>query len=119
MSDYVDSPIKLTTRLPTEEVRKIVNKSLKTFGGFRYRPNKNSNEFRCEVASGEHSGGTVVVEIEDGGTERCISMVVVDAFISRRLGAKHTLGVAKANTAIDQIVKKVRKDDPNATVQGA
>src|SRR5687767_8488683 len=117
MSEYVDSPIELTTRLASDDVRKIVNKQLKNFGGFRYRPDKTANEFRCEVSSGEHSGGTVVVQIQDDGASRRVRMVVTDAFMTRRMGVKHTMGVVKANTAIDQIVKKVRRDDPGAAVQ--
>jgi hypothetical protein len=119
MGDYADTPIELTTNLRSEQVRKIVNKSLKTFGGYRYRPDKNATEFRCEVASGDKSGGTVVVEILEGGTEIRIRMVVTDSFISRRLGVKHTMGVVKANAAIDQIIKKACKDDPSARVQPA
>jgi hypothetical protein len=116
VGDYADSPIELTTSLSTEQLRKIVNKSLKTFGGFRYRPDKSASSFRCEVG-GDNSGGTVVVQIDDRGTERRVHMVVTDAFFSSRLGMKHTLGVTKANTAIDWIVNKVHKDDPNAAVR--
>lgn len=119
MSEYVDSPVELTTRLTSEQVRKIINKSLKTFGGFRYRPDKSANDFRCEITSGEHSGGTVVVQLRDDGMVRNVRMVVVDAFMSSTFGMKQTMGVHKANTAINEVIRKVRKNDPGAAVNAA
>lgn len=117
MADYVDRPAEVSTALAIGEIRKIINKQLKAFGGFGYRPDKTANEFRCDVSSGGHSGGAVIVQLRDDGSTRHVRLVVTDAFRSRRLGMTHTLGVIMANSAADQIIKKVRKGDPSAAIR--